>query len=115
MKALKVYENIEFERGLDPKEVLNLGPIGRIDQIAKDFGFERSPSEADKDIAAGVVADEYLDDVVATWELWENLVVLLKDPDTGEYSILATNGAWEFDDPVEEWFSNNKWKELLDI
>lgn len=57
MKARKVYEAIEFERGRDPKETMDIGNKGykilkKLDSIAKKFGLKKSSLEGlNKEVA----------------------------------------------------------------
>lgn len=71
MKAKKVYESIDFERGKDPKEVMGIGRedsriINKLDTIAKNMGFSKEePTDDERDHF--LIARSPMENILVKW------------------------------------------------
>jgi len=75
MKAFKVYERLDFERGKDPKEAMGIGQ-NRIKQKLIDLFPRLSPGDADYDIHKNIIKNVILrPDFVASTNKEGNIII----------------------------------------
>ena len=114
MKARFVYEELDFERGRDPQEVMEIGDkrvlmIKKLDRLAKKYGFveaEFGPEHEEEGITN-----------IKRWALPDSMeddgeeVVLFTEDDYDYPSIYFRSG-WGGDgqDSVEDWLDDENWE-----
>jgi len=116
MRAKKVYEAVDFQRGQDPKEAMGIGReeirlINKLDRLAQKYGFQKVPIEK---------TDEQ--DGIINIQKWFNpdpelemQIMLYRDDDEDweeigywiNYEDLDGSG----NDPVEIWLDPEEWED----
>ena len=113
MKAKTVNENVNFERGLDPKEAMGIGHeetqiIRKLDRLAKKYEFHEAPfgsqheQEGIVNIKRWVNDEEYVDDEIE--------VLLFKDESVNQLGIYFNGFNGDGQDPVDIWLHADTWE-----
>jgi hypothetical protein len=82
MKALKVYEKLDFERGQDPKHSMKIGQ-DYIKQILIDLFPKRKPGERDYELHQNLINDVILRPTFIFSIDKENNIIRVKNQDKG--------------------------------
>jgi hypothetical protein len=111
MRAKKVYEAVDFQRGQDPKEAMGIGNaefqlINKLDRLAKKYGFQKVPLDK-RDEQDGVIN-------IQKWFNSENecQIILYIDEgwDEGYYWINYEDLVSSGNDGVEIWLDPENWE-----
>jgi hypothetical protein len=111
MRAKTVNENIEFERGRDPKESMGIGEeeirlVNKLDRLARKYGFEKSP-----------VTKEDLEEGIRIVQKWlnpedETQIILYIDEEwtDGGYMINYEDLNGSGNDSADQWLDQEEWE-----
>jgi len=114
MRAKYIYENIEFERGIEPRDAMGIGDEGikytkKLDKIAKEMYFRKDDYFHKADSTS-----------IARWVGWRSESVLLSK-DVKGYSIYAVNAySGATSKPINDsryfprWLNIEDWKDFFD-
>lgn len=116
MKAKKVYENIEFERGQDPMDSLDLGIINFIRKECGRIGLTKEATVPIVSLAGGPAEGtiyQFTDETMANMAEYRNL-----DHNENTFSVFNSEEGYEIfkgDDEIYNFIKSGKMENFFNL